>query len=125
MLQGREPELARVARLLADASEGHAGALVLHGQPGVGKSALLAEVRSRATGAQVLSTQGIESESPLAFAALQRLLQPVLDRAGELPEVQAVAVRAAFGQTAEGGGGDRFLPGCRSQRRLPVSDLQR
>ncbi len=109
MLQGREPELARVARLLADASEGHGGALVLHGQPGVGKSALLAEVRSRATGAQVLSTQGIESESPLAFAALQRLLQPVLDRAGELPEVQAVAVRAAFGQTAEGGGGDRFL----------------
>ena len=48
MLQGRDSELARVARLLADASEGRGGALLLHGQPGVGKSALLAEVRARA-----------------------------------------------------------------------------
>jgi DNA-binding CsgD family transcriptional regulator/tetratricopeptide (TPR) repeat protein len=57
---------------------------------------------------QVLTTQGIESESPLAFAALQRLLRPVMRYAEHLPEPQVRALRAAFGEGAESGG-DRFL----------------
>lgn len=59
--------------------------MVVRGEPGVGKSALLCEASSGAAGARVLWTQGIESESPLAFAALHRLLRPVLRCLGRLP----------------------------------------
>ena len=68
------------------------------GEPGVGKSALLAEVLSTAGDLRVLRTQGLESESPLAFAALQRLLRPILGLAERLPEPQARALGVAFGQ---------------------------
>ncbi|MGY1823467.1 AAA family ATPase [Geodermatophilus sp. SYSU D00079] len=108
MLQGRERERAAVAALLADAAAGRGGALVLRGQPGVGKSALLADTVARAAGATVLRTQGIESESPLAFAALQRLLRPVAACVDRLPHPQAQALRTAFGEAA-GGEADRFL----------------
>ncbi|MBB3082220.1 AAA family ATPase [Geodermatophilus sabuli] len=108
MLQGRERERAAVAVLLADAAAGRGGALVLRGQPGVGKSALLADTVARAAGTTVLRTQGIESESPLAFAALQRLLRPVAACVDRLPHPQAQALRTAFGEAA-GGEADRFL----------------
>ena len=69
--------------LLDEARGSRGGSLVVRGQPGVGKSALLADLVDRAgsdvePGMQVLRTQGIESESPLPFAALQRLLRPVM-----------------------------------------------
>ncbi|MGK5111209.1 ATP-binding protein [Geodermatophilus sp. CPCC 205506] len=108
MLQGRERERAAVAALLEDAAAGRGGALVLRGQPGVGKSALLADTVARATADTVLRTQGIESESPLAFAALHRLLRPVMACADRLPPPQAHALRTAFGEQA-GGEADRFL----------------
>jgi DNA-binding CsgD family transcriptional regulator/tetratricopeptide (TPR) repeat protein len=107
VLQGREWELARIATLIDDARGSRGGALVLLGQPGVGKSSLLRDALERAEGMQVLSTRGIESESPLAFAALQRLLRPVMRYAERLPGPQSAALRAAFGEQA--GGGDRFL----------------
>ncbi|GAA3181694.1 LuxR family transcriptional regulator [Blastococcus jejuensis] len=112
MLQGRDVEQARVRALLDDARVGRGGALVLRGQPGVGKSALLAdaEAGARAAGLTVLLTRGVESESPLPFAALQRLLRPVMDCAEGLPSLQARALRTAFGEgEPEGGAGDRFL----------------
>ena len=89
-------------------ASGSGGALVVRGQPGVGKSTLLADAVARAEGVTVLRTQGIESESPLAFAALQRLLRPVMGCADRVPGPQAQALRAAFGEAA-GGDADRFL----------------
>jgi DNA-binding CsgD family transcriptional regulator len=86
-----------VTSLLDEAWGSRGGALVLHGQPGVGKSTLLQDAREQADGMLVLSTQGIESESPLAFAALQRLLSPLMDTTETLPPVQAHALRVALG----------------------------
>jgi hypothetical protein len=81
---------------------------VLQGQPGSGKSALLADAIARAEGMTVLCTSGIESESPLAFAALQRLLRPVRGCLDRLPPPQARALRSAFGEV-DSGGDDRFV----------------
>jgi DNA-binding CsgD family transcriptional regulator len=108
VLHGREREAHAISTLLDEAWAGRGGALVLHGQPGSGKSALLADAVARAEGMTVVRTSGIESESPLAFAALQRLLRPVRGCVDRLPDPQARALRAAFGE-AEGGGNDRFV----------------
>ncbi|HEY5117431.1 MAG TPA: ATP-binding protein, partial [Nakamurella sp.] len=113
MLHGRVRERERLLVLLSDARGGRGGVLVVRGQPGVGKSALLADLVGHAVsdvglGMQVLRTQGIESESPLAFAALQRLLRPVMRYIERLPARQAAALRAAFGET-DTPPGDRFL----------------
>src|SRR5262249_46024800 len=94
--------------LFADAAADRGGVVVVRGDPGVGKTALVADACSRATGARVLWTQGIESESPLAFAALHRLLRPVLPYLDRLPPPQARALRAAFGEL-EGNVGGRFV----------------
>ena len=80
---------------------------MLRGLPGVGKSTLLLAAVDDADGFTVLRTSGVESESPLAFAALQRLLRPVLRLAERLPAPQARSLRRAFGE--EDGDVDRFL----------------
>ncbi|MDD7968640.1 ATP-binding protein [Actinomycetospora lemnae] len=108
MLHGRDPERARLGALVDDARHGRGGALVVRGDPGVGKSALLDDAAAGADGLQVLRTRGIASEAPLAFAALHRLLRPVARHIPALPAPQARALRAAFGEV-EGDGGDRFL----------------
>ncbi|MGY1712034.1 AAA family ATPase [Geodermatophilus sp. SYSU D00758] len=108
MLHGRDRERAAVAALLDAARAGRGGALVVRGLPGTGKSALLADAADRAGGMTVLRTSGVESESPLAFAALQRLLHPALRVADRLPGPQAQALRAALGEVA-GNETDRFL----------------
>lgn len=108
VLAGRETERAALAALLDSARAGAGGALVVHGLPGVGKSALLAEMADGVGDLTVLRTQGVESESPLAFAALHRLLRPAMDRAGALPAPQARALRTAFGESDDGDA-DRFL----------------
>ena len=82
--------------------------LVLRGQPGVGKSALVADAIDRADGMLVLTTQGVESEVPLAFGALHRLLRPILPYATRLPDHQRSALEAALG-SGIGEGGDRFV----------------
>src|SRR5262245_24169144 len=74
---------------------------------GSGKSALLADAAAAAADMTVLRTQGVESESPLAFAALQRLLWPLRKGAGGLPAPQRAALQAAFGEVE--GESDRFL----------------
>ena len=108
MLYGRALESARLDALFADAAAARGGVVVVRGDPGVGKTALLADACSRATGVRVLWTQGIESESPLPFAALHRLLRPVLPYLDRLPPSQARALRAAFGEL-ETTVGDRFV----------------
>lgn len=109
MLWGRASESARLDALFADAAAGRGGVVVVRGEPGAGKSALLSDASSRASGAgaRVLWTQGVESESPLAFAALHRLLRPVLPYLDRLPAPQARALRGAFGEQ-DGSVADRF-----------------
>ena len=77
VLAGREAEQAVVRALLDSARHGSGGSLVVRGVAGSGKSSLLADAVAAADDMTVLRTSGVESESPLAFAALQRLLWPV------------------------------------------------
>ena len=106
MLAGRDEERARITALLDAARGGSGGSLVVGGVAGSGKSTLLADAAGAASGMRVLRTSGVESESPLAFAALQRLLWPVRDRVEALPAPQRTALRAALG--ADDGEGDRY-----------------
>ncbi|MGY1799791.1 AAA family ATPase, partial [Blastococcus sp. SYSU D00868] len=107
MLAGRDPERAVIAALLDAARAGSGGALVVSGVAGSGKSTLLDDAVAGAPDVRVLRTSGVESESPLAFAALQRLLWPLRSRIGTLPGPQQAALRAALGEAE--GEGDRFL----------------
>lgn len=80
---------------------------MIRGVPGSGKSALLADAAAAAADMTVLRTQGVESESPLAFAALQRLLWPLRKGIGGLSAPQRAALQATLGEVE--GEGDRFL----------------
>jgi DNA-binding CsgD family transcriptional regulator len=108
MLQGRGAEQAAIDRLLEAVCTGEGGGLVLRGEPGIGKSALLAYAGQRAADLRVLHAVGVAQESMLAYATLQSLLGPVLGAAERLAGPQARALRAAFG-FEEGEPADRFL----------------
>ena len=97
-LIGRNDELARVDAVLERVRD-RGGALVIRGEPGIGKSALLDRARGRASalGARMLATVGVESESELAFAGLHQLLRPIGGRIEGLPDPQRRALDAAFG----------------------------
>jgi len=97
MLQGREAEQRRLGGLLRRARAGRGAVLVLRGEPGIGKTALLGYAASRADGMQVLSAAGVEPEAGIAFAGLYSLLYPLAGRLPALPGRQAAAVRAALG----------------------------
>src|ERR1700733_13605791 len=109
-LYGRDAELAVLGDLLGQARNGSSGTLVLRGDPGIGKTALVAQVTAAADGFRVIRGAGIEEESELPFAGLHLLLRPVLDRVSALPDVQAEALRGALG-LARAGRADRFLVG--------------
>jgi len=95
--------------LLEQACAGQGGILLLLAEAGAGKTALLAEAAADAMDFMtVVSTSGVESEAPLAFAALQRLLTPLLGSLERIPAPQARALRVVFGMEA-GDAGDRFL----------------
>jgi DNA-binding CsgD family transcriptional regulator len=98
VLVGRERETAQLAGLVEQARHASAGSLVVWGEPGVGKTALLDELISNDHDVLVLRTQGLEAEAPLAFAALHRLLLPVMRLREGLPLPQARALRLAFGE---------------------------
>ncbi|MEV7008466.1 AAA family ATPase [Streptosporangium sp. NPDC051022] len=109
MLHGRAAEQAVIDRLLADARAGRSGALLVRGEPGIGKTALLDYAASSGE-MRVIRGTGVEWEAELPFAGLHLLLRPVLDRADALPEQQKRALRAAFG-LASVQAGDRLLVG--------------
>jgi DNA-binding CsgD family transcriptional regulator len=109
-LYGRDAELAALSDLLDHARNGTSGTLVLRGDPGIGKTALVSQVIARADGFRVIRGAGIEEESELPFAGLHLLLRPALDRIDALPGVQAEALRGALG-LAQAGPPDRFLVG--------------
>ncbi|MEU8139614.1 ATP-binding protein [Streptodolium elevatio] len=97
MLVGRDAERDHVERILGQASTGRSATLVIRGEAGIGKSALLDHAVAAADGMRVLRGVGIESEAELAFGALHLLLYPYLDRLDLLPDPQAAALRGAFG----------------------------
>jgi hypothetical protein len=96
MLVGRDSEQATIDALLGHARSGISGTLVVRGEPGIGKSALLRYAASRAEGMTVLSATGIESESELPFSGLAELLQPIVTLIGDIPEPQAAALAGAL-----------------------------
>ena len=94
--------------LLAAAARGESSSLVLRGEAGIGKSALLGYAAERATGMQVLRVTGMEDESDLAFSGLHGLLWPVVGHLDELPAPQREALAAALG-LGPPEGSERFL----------------
>src|SRR6185312_12866886 len=110
MLLDRLPERAALSRLLDGARAGRSGVLVLRGEPGAGKTALLDCVIGSAAGLRVARVAGVESEMELAFAALQQLCAPMLDKLAGLPDPQREALGVAFGLKT-GAAPARFLVG--------------
>ena len=107
-LVGRQRECEVLDRLLADVHVGRSRVLILHGEAGVGKSALLDHLAHFAAGVCVARVVGVESEFELAFSGLHQLCVPFLDRLDRLPAPQRQALSTAFG-LHQGEPPDRFL----------------
>ncbi|MFC4123085.1 AAA family ATPase [Nonomuraea zeae] len=105
---GRDDEIELLESLLRHAAEGHGGGVVLHGEPGIGKTALLSYAAEHATGFQVLRAVGVAPEADLAYATLHQLLLPALGSVDDLPGPQAQALHILFGR-AHGAAPDPFL----------------
>jgi predicted ATPase len=99
-LLGRQRERAVLERLLETARQGHGGVLVVHGDPGVGKTALLEYALETATDFRVVRTSGVEGETELDYAALHQLCSPLLALIDRLPDPQRDALGVAFGLSA-------------------------
>ena len=110
MLRGRDSECEALDRLLDGVRAGRSGALVVRGEPGVGKTALLEYLLERASGCRVARAAGVQSEMELVFAGLHQLCAPMLDRLERLPGPQQDALSTAFG-LGRGVAPDRFLVG--------------
>ncbi|MGH3128426.1 MAG: AAA family ATPase, partial [Gaiellaceae bacterium] len=111
MLIGREAESARIEELLDRARMGRSSALVIRGEAGIGKTALLDYAAARAEGATVVRTSGVESEAELQYSGLLDVCRPLLHRLGELPEGQQEALRAVF-DLGPAVAADRFAVGA-------------
>ncbi|WP_052359439.1 AAA family ATPase [Actinoplanes friuliensis] len=109
-LLGRSRESAELDRMVAAARSGESRVLVVHGPPGVGKTALLDHARQAATGLRVLRVFGVESEMELAFAALHQVCAPLLELLPRLRAPQRTALETVLGLRA-GAPPDRFLVG--------------
>ncbi len=109
-LLGRRGECDILDRLIEAVRAGESRALVLRGEPGVSKTALLDYVAGQASGCWEARAAGVQSEMELAFAALHQLCAPMLDRLEHLPAPQRDALRTAFG-LSPGPAPDRFLVG--------------
>ncbi len=110
MLWGRRQQCEALDGLLAEVRAGRSRALVVRGEPGIGKTALLGYAAETAQDFQVARAAGVESEMELPFAALHQLCGPMLSRLDRLPGPQHDAVGVAFGLSA-GNAPDRFLIG--------------
>ena len=99
-LLDRHGERAVLDGVLDQARGGSSAVLVVRGEPGIGKMALLGYAAGRAVGFRVVRAWGVESEMELAFAGLQQLCAPMLDRVEGLPVPQRDALRTAFGISA-------------------------
>ena len=109
-LRGRSGEVSALDRVIEAARAGESRVLVIRGEPGVGKTALLDYLAGQASGCRVVRALGVQSEMELAFAGLHQLCAPMLSRLDRLPVPQRDALRTAFGLAA-GPAPDRFLVG--------------
>ena len=109
-LRGRAGECAALDELVRDIRRGESRSLALRGEAGIGKTALLEYLVESASDLAVVRAAGVESEMELAFAGLQQLCAPMLDRLGALPAPQRQALEIVFGLSA-GAAPDRFLVG--------------
>src|SRR5215217_6471437 len=109
-LLGRHAESEELERLIAGVRGGHSRVLVVRGEAGVGKTALLEHLVEHAAGCRLVRAAGVESEMELAFAGLHGMCAPLLGHLSRLPGPQADALSTAFGLTA-GPPPDRFLVG--------------
>jgi DNA-binding CsgD family transcriptional regulator len=111
VLVGREADCTRIDELLDRARRGRSGALLIRGEAGLGKTALLDYAADRADGMTVVRAIGVEYEAELPFSGLLELLRPLLDHLDEIPAQQAEALRSALG-LCEPRAHDRFTIGA-------------
>jgi DNA-binding CsgD family transcriptional regulator len=109
-LLDRARERGLLDAFVVEVRAGHSRALVLRGEAGIGKTALLGYLSGAADGCRIARAAGVESEMELAFAGLHALCAPMLGRLGQLPGPQREALNTAFGMSA-GPPPDRFLVG--------------
>ncbi len=109
-LRGRRHEREVLDQLMAGARAGRSGVLVMRGEAGIGKSALLRFLAESAADDRIARATGVETEMELAFAGLHQLCAPMLDHLDHLPGPQRDALSTAFG-LSDGGAPDRFLVG--------------
>lgn len=111
-LLGRRAQCRQVEHLLGEAKAGHSGALMVRGEAGIGKTALLEHVRisAEALGFRVAASTGVEAEIQFAYAGLHQLCVPFLDRLPALPEPQRSALGVALGREV-GPAPDKFIVG--------------
>ena len=121
---GRALEVAEVEALVDGAARGISGALLVSGEPGIGKTALLQHARDHARGLRVLQATGSEGETRLAFAGLADLLAPILDHIDELPATQAQTLSGALA-LGPPTPGDRFAAYVATLRLLAAAAEER
>ena len=121
---GRTSEREVLDRLLDSVRGGPSGALVIRGEAGVGKTALLQYTARQASGFRVAEIAGVESEMELAFGGLHQLCAPMVARLDRLPEPQRAALNVAFGQSS-GVAPDRFLVALATLSLLAVAAEER
>ena len=123
-LLGRHQECETIDRLLAAACQGSSVALMLRGEPGIGKTALLAHTARNAGDMRVVRASAVQSEQELDYAALHQLLVPFLGALDGLPEPQREALASAFGLVA-GAPPDPFLVGSAAWTMITEAALER
>jgi hypothetical protein len=118
----RHAERGALDQLIGAVQSGESRVLVVHGDPGVGKTVLLEYLAERASGSgcRVARVAGVQSEMELAFAGLHQLCAPMLEHLGGIPPPQHDALRTAFG-VAPGPPPDRFLVGAPSSAPPTIS----
>lgn len=107
---GRVTELERLRALAVAARNGHGAALLIRGEPGIGKTVLMSELARTGSGSRVLRADGFEAESEMPYAVLQRIGRPLAAHLDALLPTHAMALRIAAG-IAEGPSPDRYLVG--------------
>jgi DNA-binding CsgD family transcriptional regulator len=123
-LRGRDSECETLRGLISTVRAGSCQVLVLRGEAGVGKTALLQYVAEQASGFRCIDVSGVESDMELAFAGLQQLCAPILNHLDELPEPQREALNVAFGRTG-GTAPDRFLVGLAVLSLMAAASVER
>src|SRR5262245_61721199 len=123
MLVGRERELASIVAVCDAAAEGRGAAVVVSGEPGIGKTTLLIAATDREAGRRALHATGVEAESTVAFATLQSLLWPLRDELDQLEAGQARLLRGVL-ELGPAGGATSFAVGAATLALLSIASRE-